>query len=140
MFYWLSIRQTMNHMPKIKLNIFAKQNGKSFVNYRLLSWSFLDFGSQCDVAIFFCLFFIITDWIMVFLFACNLNCRIKKLIDIEALGLSRLSVILLDIHTDVKGYSLLTLPQVRFVDELTYKFIIIFLTVLFHFDLCLSMF
>ncbi|XP_022722410.1 uncharacterized protein LOC111279684 isoform X4 [Durio zibethinus] len=39
--------------------------------------------------------------------------RIKKLIDIEALGLSRLSVILLDIHTDVKGYSLLTLPQVR---------------------------
>ncbi|XVE81096.1 hypothetical protein DITRI_Ditri15bG0035800 [Diplodiscus trichospermus] len=39
--------------------------------------------------------------------------RIKKLIDIEALGLSRLSVILLDIHTDIKGYSLLTLPQVR---------------------------
>ncbi|KAG4179956.1 hypothetical protein ERO13_A10G136100v2 [Gossypium hirsutum] len=39
--------------------------------------------------------------------------RIKKLIDIEALGLSRLSVLLLDIHTDVKGYSLLTLPQVR---------------------------
>ncbi|XP_021290396.1 protein CMSS1 isoform X2 [Herrania umbratica] len=37
--------------------------------------------------------------------------RIKKLIDIEALGLSRLSLILLDIHTDVKGYSLLTLPQ-----------------------------
>ncbi|KAE8718346.1 Detected protein of confused Function [Hibiscus syriacus] len=42
--------------------------------------------------------------------------KIKKLIDIEALGLSRLSVLLLDIHTDVKGYSLLTLPQVR--DEL----------------------
>ncbi|XWS13243.1 hypothetical protein CRYUN_Cryun36dG0020800 [Craigia yunnanensis] len=39
--------------------------------------------------------------------------RIKKLIDIEALGLSRLSVLLLDIHTDVKGYSLLTIPQVR---------------------------
>ncbi|PPD85763.1 hypothetical protein GOBAR_DD17304 [Gossypium barbadense] len=39
--------------------------------------------------------------------------RIKKLIDIEALGLSRLSVLLVDIHTDVKGYSLLTLPQVR---------------------------
>ncbi|XWS09307.1 hypothetical protein CRYUN_Cryun40dG0074300 [Craigia yunnanensis] len=39
--------------------------------------------------------------------------RIKKLIDIEALGLSRLSVILLDIHTDVKSYSLLTLTQVR---------------------------
>ncbi|KAG8644272.1 protein CMS1 [Manihot esculenta] len=39
--------------------------------------------------------------------------RVKKLIDIEALGLSRLSVIVLDIHTDMKGYSLLTLPQVR---------------------------
>ncbi|PRQ38032.1 putative P-loop containing nucleoside triphosphate hydrolase, protein Cms1 [Rosa chinensis] len=39
--------------------------------------------------------------------------RIKKLIDIEALGLSRLSVIVLDVHPDVKGYSLLTLPQVR---------------------------
>ncbi|KAK9932708.1 hypothetical protein M0R45_019933 [Rubus argutus] len=39
--------------------------------------------------------------------------RIKKLIDIEALGLSRLSVIVLDMHPDVKGYSLFTLPQVR---------------------------
>ncbi|BBG93517.1 hypothetical protein Prudu_001550 [Prunus dulcis] len=39
--------------------------------------------------------------------------RIKKLIDIEALGLSRLSVIVLDTHPDVKGYSLFTLPQVR---------------------------
>ncbi|KAL0432972.1 UNVERIFIED_CONTAM: protein CMSS1 [Sesamum latifolium] len=39
--------------------------------------------------------------------------RIKKLIDIEALGLSRLAVIVLDMHTDVKGYSLFTLPQVR---------------------------
>ncbi|XP_058000017.1 uncharacterized protein LOC110642062 [Hevea brasiliensis] len=39
--------------------------------------------------------------------------RVKKLIDIEALGLSRLAMIVLDIHTDVKGYSLLTLPQVR---------------------------
>ncbi|KAK4258143.1 hypothetical protein QN277_007632 [Acacia crassicarpa] len=38
--------------------------------------------------------------------------RIKKLIDIEALSLSRLQVLLLDIHTDVKGYSLFTLPQV----------------------------
>ncbi|KAI6699231.1 hypothetical protein NL676_019350 [Syzygium grande] len=45
--------------------------------------------------------------------ACGTPNRIKKLIDIEALGLSRLSVILLDVHTDVKGYSLLTLPQVR---------------------------
>ncbi|XP_062150106.1 protein CMS1 [Alnus glutinosa] len=39
--------------------------------------------------------------------------RIKKLIDIDALGLSRLAVILLDIHPDVKGYSLFTLPQLR---------------------------
>nr|GLL47700.1 protein CMSS1 [Ipomoea trifida] len=39
--------------------------------------------------------------------------RIKKLIDVEALGLSRLAVLVLDIQTDVKGYSLLTLPQVR---------------------------
>ncbi|XP_065865008.1 uncharacterized protein [Euphorbia lathyris] len=39
--------------------------------------------------------------------------RVKKLIDIEALGLSRLQLLVLDIHTDVKGYSLLTLPQVR---------------------------
>ncbi|KAK7857057.1 hypothetical protein CFP56_019853 [Quercus suber] len=39
--------------------------------------------------------------------------RIKKLIDIEALAFSRLAVVLLDIHPDVKGYSLFTLPQVR---------------------------
>lgn len=39
--------------------------------------------------------------------------RIKKLIEMEALGLSRLAVIVLDMHTDVKGYSLFTLPQVR---------------------------
>ncbi|CAH9131507.1 unnamed protein product [Cuscuta epithymum] len=39
--------------------------------------------------------------------------RIKKLIDMEALGLSRLSVLVLDMQMDVKGYSLLTLPQVR---------------------------
>ncbi|KZV41663.1 hypothetical protein F511_21524 [Dorcoceras hygrometricum] len=39
--------------------------------------------------------------------------RIKKLIDMEALGLSRLAVVVLDMHTDVKGYSLFTLPQVR---------------------------
>ncbi|RZC56334.1 hypothetical protein C5167_015188 [Papaver somniferum] len=38
--------------------------------------------------------------------------RIKKLIDMDALGLSRLAVIVLDMHTDTKGYSLLTLPQV----------------------------
>ncbi|KAL2323812.1 hypothetical protein Fmac_022870 [Flemingia macrophylla] len=39
--------------------------------------------------------------------------RIKKLIDTEALSLSRLQVLVLDIHPDVKGYSLFTLPQVR---------------------------
>lgn len=39
--------------------------------------------------------------------------RIKKLIDDEVLGLSRLVVVVLDMHLDVKGYSLLTLPQVR---------------------------
>ncbi|KAI8005231.1 Protein CMSS1 [Camellia lanceoleosa] len=39
--------------------------------------------------------------------------RIKKLIDMEALGLTRLAVIVLDMQTDVKGYSLFTLPQVR---------------------------
>ncbi|CAL5337744.1 unnamed protein product [Camellia sinensis] len=40
----------------------------------------------------------------------------KKLIDMEALGLTRLAVIMLGMQTDVKGYSLLTLPRVR--DEL----------------------
>ncbi|CAN1195872.1 Protein CMS1 [Linum perenne] len=39
--------------------------------------------------------------------------RLKKLIDIKAMGLSRLKLIVLDVHHDVKGYSLLTLPQVR---------------------------
>ncbi|XAR71120.1 hypothetical protein NMG60_11028239 [Bertholletia excelsa] len=39
--------------------------------------------------------------------------RIKKLIDLEALSLSRLEVIVLDLQKDVKGYSLFTLPQVR---------------------------
>ncbi|XP_020571426.1 protein CMSS1 [Phalaenopsis equestris] len=38
--------------------------------------------------------------------------RIKKLIDMDALMLSRLAIIVLDIRRDVKGYSLLTLPQV----------------------------
>ncbi|XP_058093499.1 uncharacterized protein LOC131239687 [Magnolia sinica] len=38
--------------------------------------------------------------------------RIKKLIDMDALGLSRLAVVVLDMHTDAKGYSLFTLPQV----------------------------
>ncbi|CAM8914886.1 unnamed protein product [Rhodiola kirilowii] len=42
--------------------------------------------------------------------------RIKKLIEMEALGLSRLEVIVLDMQMDVKGFSLFTLTQVR--DEL----------------------
>ncbi|KAF7144453.1 hypothetical protein RHSIM_Rhsim04G0094000 [Rhododendron simsii] len=44
----------------------------------------------------------------------NIACGlwIKKLINVEALGLS-VAVIALDMHTDVKGYSLFTLPQVR---------------------------
>ncbi|XP_044497987.1 protein CMSS1 [Mangifera indica] len=46
-------------------------------------------------------------------FASGTPSRIKKLIDIEALGLSRLEVIVLDMQLDVKGYSLFTLPQVR---------------------------
>ncbi|KAF5951745.1 hypothetical protein HYC85_009689 [Camellia sinensis] len=41
---------------------------------------------------------------------------VVKLIDMEALGLTRLAVIMLDMQTDVKGYSLFTLPRVR--DEL----------------------
>lgn len=47
--------------------------------------------------------------------------RIKKLIDIEALGLSRLDMIVLDMDTDVKGFSLFTLPQVRFVSPALYS-------------------
>lgn len=46
-------------------------------------------------------------------FASGTPSRVKKLIDIEALGLSRLTMIVLDMHADVKGYSLFTLPQVR---------------------------
>ncbi|KAF7113229.1 hypothetical protein RHSIM_RhsimUnG0147000 [Rhododendron simsii] len=44
----------------------------------------------------------------------NIACGlwIKKLINVEALGLS-VAVIALDMHTDVKGYSLVTLPQFR---------------------------
>ncbi|XP_031255867.1 uncharacterized protein C3orf26 homolog [Pistacia vera] len=46
-------------------------------------------------------------------FASGTPSRIKKLIDIEALGLSRLAVIVLDMQVDLKGYFLFTLPQVR---------------------------
>ncbi|XP_010245777.1 PREDICTED: protein CMSS1 isoform X2 [Nelumbo nucifera] len=38
--------------------------------------------------------------------------RIKKLIEIDALRLSRLAVLVLDMHIDAKGYSLFTQPQV----------------------------
>ncbi|KAG8375977.1 hypothetical protein BUALT_Bualt09G0015200 [Buddleja alternifolia] len=50
---------------------------------------------------------------------CGTPSRIKKLIDMEALGLSRLAVIVLDMHTDVKGYSLFTLLQVSNQDFAT---------------------
>ncbi|KAI3746746.1 hypothetical protein L6452_09185 [Arctium lappa] len=45
--------------------------------------------------------------------ACGTPSRIKKLIDMEALGLSRLAVVVLDMHTDVKGFSLFSIPQIR---------------------------
>ncbi|PWA41518.1 P-loop containing nucleoside triphosphate hydrolase, Protein Cms1 [Artemisia annua] len=45
--------------------------------------------------------------------ACGTPSRIKKLIDMEALGLSRLSIVVLDMYTDVKGYSLFSIPQIR---------------------------
>ncbi|KAK1411396.1 hypothetical protein QVD17_37944 [Tagetes erecta] len=45
--------------------------------------------------------------------ACGTPSRIKKLIDMEALGLSRLSLVVLDMYTDVKGYSLFSIPQIR---------------------------
>ncbi|KAK9146095.1 hypothetical protein Sjap_005998 [Stephania japonica] len=44
--------------------------------------------------------------------ACGTPSRIKKLIEIDVLELSRLAVLVLDMHTDAKGYSLFTLPQV----------------------------
>ncbi|EFJ07629.1 hypothetical protein SELMODRAFT_448377 [Selaginella moellendorffii] len=39
--------------------------------------------------------------------------RLKKLIDIGALGLSRLSLLVFDMHKDAKGLTLFTVPQVR---------------------------
>lgn len=39
--------------------------------------------------------------------------RIKKLIDLEAMSLSRLQVVVLDMQRDAKSFSLFTLPQVR---------------------------
>lgn len=48
------------------------------------------------------------------------NSRIKKLIDMDALLLSRLQVIVLDMQRDAKGFSLFTLPQVRLELRLKY--------------------
>lgn len=39
--------------------------------------------------------------------------RIKKLIDMDAMILSRLTLVVLDMHRDAKGYTLLTLKQIR---------------------------
>ncbi|KAM0940901.1 putative protein Cms1 [Dioscorea sansibarensis] len=39
--------------------------------------------------------------------------RIKKLIDMDVMLLSRLTLIVLDMHRDAKGYTLLTLKQIR---------------------------
>lgn len=44
--------------------------------------------------------------------ACGTPSRIKKLIDMDALLLSRLEVIVVDMQRDAKGYSLFNLPQV----------------------------
>lgn len=53
--------------------------------------------------------------------------RIKKLIDMEALGLSRLSVVVLDMYTDVKGYSLFNIPQIRLNPQLlSYQIVLSF--------------
>lgn len=40
--------------------------------------------------------------------------RIKKLIDMEALSLSRLKLVVLDMQRDPKSFNLFTLPQVRY--------------------------
>ncbi|XP_078432851.1 U3 containing 90S pre-ribosomal complex subunit [Wolffia australiana] len=45
--------------------------------------------------------------------ACGTPSRIKKLMDMESLGISRLSLVVLDMHRDAKGFNLLSLPQVR---------------------------
>ncbi|KAI5080901.1 hypothetical protein GOP47_0004084 [Adiantum capillus-veneris] len=39
--------------------------------------------------------------------------RVKKLIDIGALGLGSLEVVLLDMHEDAKGFTIFTVPQVK---------------------------
>lgn len=44
--------------------------------------------------------------------ACGTPSRIKKLIDMEALSLSRLKLVVLDMQRDPKSFNLFTLPQV----------------------------
>ncbi|GJN11928.1 hypothetical protein PR202_ga30166 [Eleusine coracana subsp. coracana] len=44
--------------------------------------------------------------------ACGTPSRIKKLIDMEALSLSRLKLVVLDMQRDAKSFTLFTLPQV----------------------------
>ncbi|CAN6248168.1 unnamed protein product [Urochloa humidicola] len=44
--------------------------------------------------------------------ACGTPSRIKKLIDMEALSLSRLKLVVLDMQKDAKSFNLFTLPQV----------------------------
>ncbi|XP_066346902.1 uncharacterized protein [Miscanthus floridulus] len=44
--------------------------------------------------------------------ACGTPSRIKKLIDMEALSLSRLKLVVLDMQKDAKSFTLFTLPQV----------------------------
>lgn len=39
--------------------------------------------------------------------------RVKKLMDVGAFGLGRLSVVVLDMHEDAKGMTLFTVPQVK---------------------------
>ncbi|KAF7133448.1 hypothetical protein RHSIM_Rhsim09G0036800 [Rhododendron simsii] len=82
--------------------------------------AFRDLTRECYAAKLFSKHMKIEDQVAILKNRVNIACgtpsRIKKLIDVEALELSRLDVIVLDMHTDVKGYSLFTLPQVR--DEL----------------------
>eukprot|EP00250_Pteridium_aquilinum_P035709 c984_g1_i1 orf=78-800(+) len=39
--------------------------------------------------------------------------RVKKLIDIGALGLGFLEIVLLDMHEDAKGFTIFTMPQIK---------------------------
>ncbi|ONM18305.1 DEAD-box helicase family protein [Zea mays] len=54
-----------------------------------------------------CLFYLLLLLLIV-----QFVCRIKKLIDMEALSLSRLKLVVLDMQKDAKSFTLFTLPQV----------------------------